>query len=267
MKTPFGKQVGVVGVRQLARAGAGDARRGRTTRRSGGCGGRSGSIVWLNSSLIEMPRVAGREEGVVGIVERLPGPDVARAREPPDDALARRHDQDPVVVAVGDQHVSGNRPGLDGRQAEDGLRGSPGGRRLPRRPGRGNACAVSDMPRRPRPARPDQAVGSDRDRPGDEHDRRDQSARATPFVPSARSLRRSKAGRAHREVRTIRRARVGRARSRPRAASGPSAPPRPRRPFPSPCRHAASRSRPIFGSSSATSTRTARLSPASMSPG
>ena len=87
--------------------------------------------------------VAGREERVVGVVERLPGSDVARARELPDDSLARRDEQDPVVVAVGDQYVSRNRAGLHGRQAEDGLRGSRSGRDF--RVGAGLASATSGL--------------------------------------------------------------------------------------------------------------------------
>ena len=124
------QQVGVVRVGQVARSGAGD------TRMAIGPDDPVAAEVDQADRLIELlvdrdAGVAGREERVVGVVERLPGSDVARARELPDDSLARRDEQDPVVVAVGDQHVSRNRAGLHGRQPEDGLRGRWSGRRLP----------------------------------------------------------------------------------------------------------------------------------------
>jgi len=66
--------------------------------------------------------VTGCEEGVVGIVERGARAHIAGPGEGPDDVLRGRDDQEPIVVAVGDQDVSGNRARSDGRQAEQSLR-------------------------------------------------------------------------------------------------------------------------------------------------
>ena len=60
----------------------------------------------------------GREEGVVRVVERLPGPHVARSREAPYDLARRRDDQQSVVVAIGDQDVTGDRPRRNRWKAE-----------------------------------------------------------------------------------------------------------------------------------------------------
>ena len=120
--------VGVVRIGQLARSRARDP--GPTVRPHDA----PGAQVDLGQGVVELlvrdqPAVAGREECVVRIVERLAGPDVTPLREAPDDATARRDEKQAVVVAVGDQHVARNRSARNGRQAE----------RDPRREGRGAA--------------------------------------------------------------------------------------------------------------------------------
>jgi hypothetical protein len=60
--------------------------------------------------------VSGCEERIVGVVKRLPRPHVARAWELPDDLLARGEDEEPVVVAVGDEDVARHRARLHARE-------------------------------------------------------------------------------------------------------------------------------------------------------
>jgi hypothetical protein len=100
--------------------------------------------------------VARREERVVGVAERLAGANVSALREAPDDPLRPRVDEDdPVVVAVGDQHVAPHRAPFQRRQPERPLgrrRRLPSGsdarrarrRRVRRRRGMGIRAAAGD---------------------------------------------------------------------------------------------------------------------------
>src|SRR5205823_4743865 len=109
--------VRVVRVRELARRRPGDARAAVAPDNP------VGADVDLRDAVVELlvrdhAVEAGGEEGVVGIEEGLAGPQVARARELPDDPLRGRDDQQLVRVAVGDQHIARDRAGRHGRQAE-----------------------------------------------------------------------------------------------------------------------------------------------------
>ena len=93
-----------------------------------------GAEVDLRNLVVELlvrddPTVAGGEERVVGVGERL-----ARRRSPGRGncqtmRLRRRDDQELVRVAVGDQHVARHRAGRDRRQAECSSAGLAGARR------------------------------------------------------------------------------------------------------------------------------------------
>ena len=92
----------------------------------------SGADRDLRDCVVELlvrhdPPVPGSEERVVRPAERDPGWDPLRSWEAPDHPLRRRDEKDAVVVAVGDQHVTGHRTIRDPGQSEDSL-GGPGGR-------------------------------------------------------------------------------------------------------------------------------------------
>ncbi len=170
---PVRPDVRVVGVGELACGGAGDARAAVAP------GQAMRPDVDLRERVVELlvrddAAVAGHEEGVVGVAERLAGAEVARARELPDDPLRRGDDQELVRVPVGDQQVPRNRPGGTGGRLE-----RAGGRARRRRGGRWRPSgarrawsprrASEPRPRRRRPrgsaARAGRAAGSRRRRP------------------------------------------------------------------------------------------------------
>jgi hypothetical protein len=55
-------------------------------------------------------RAVWRDERVIGVAERLTGPERARAREQPADLPVWVNEQQPPVVLISDQHVAGQRP-------------------------------------------------------------------------------------------------------------------------------------------------------------
>ena len=84
------------------------------------------------------PAVAGREESIVRVVERLPLSDIAGAWELPDDLLGRGEDEEPVVVAVRDEQVTRHGAWLDARKPQR----CGCGRRISRPPRRGTRTAA-----------------------------------------------------------------------------------------------------------------------------